>query len=265
MNPRTLMRGSLSGAVALLSVGVGWSLLQSQASTDRAVESNRKAEQAVAEVDSLSKTVQANSDALDQANAKLIALGKAPVPVPSPRPAPEPRPEGLTASQLEAVRAVVVEELDSHDAKVSQATINQITQAAGTLATQNLQAGLEASVKAAVVAYCTGDKCVGPTGPSGRAGDNGKDAPAVTDAQLLEAAKQALAAYCGQDSKPCMGPAGKDGERGPAGKDAAPAYSVVDQDCVGDGPDSFWRVYLSNGTDQKTVDAKGPCRIGPEN
>jgi hypothetical protein len=253
-------RGSLSGAVALLAIGVSWSMLQSQASTVRAQASEHKADQAISQVTDLTGKVDANAQALAEANGRLVALGKAPVPVPSPRPEPEPTPQGLTASQLDAVRSVVVEELDSHDAQVPQATINQIAKAAGTLATTNLQAGLQASVKAAVAAYCVGGKCVGPTGPSGRVGDNGKDAPAVTDEQLLAAATQALAAYCGQDSKPCQGPAGKDGVKG---ADAPPPYSVVDQDCIGDGDQSFWRTYISNGTDQKVIDGAGPCRIGP--
>lgn len=256
------MRGTLSGAVTLLAVGVSWSLLQSQASTVRADASEQKAEQALTKVSELDGKVSANGKALNEANSRLIALGKAPVPVPSPPPA-QASPEGLTASQLEAVRAVVVDVLDSHNAKVSQATINQITQASASLATQNVTAGLQAVVKATVIAYCVDDKCrgpVGPTGPAGRVGGDGKPAPAVTDEQLLQAATQALAAYCGQDSKPCLGP---QGPAGVAGKDAPPAYSVVDQDCVGDGDQSFWRIYLSNGTDQHTVEAAGPCRIGP--
>lgn len=253
------MRGSLSGAVTLLAVAVGWSMIQSQASTVRAEASEATAKQALSKVTELDGKVSANGQALNEANSRLIALGKAPVPVPSPPPA-QASPEGLTASQLEAVRAVVVDELGSHNAKVSQATINQITKAAGTLATQNITAGLGAAVKAAVIAYCVDDKCVGndgQPGKNGRDGENGKDAPAVTDEQLLASAQQALAAYCGQEAKPCAGKDGKDG------KDAPPPYSVVDQDCVGDDKDSHWVVYLSNGTDQRTVDAAGPCRIGP--
>lgn len=257
------MRGSLSGAVTLLAVAVGWSMIQSQASTVRADASEQTAKSALSQVTALNGKVDANSQALAEANSRLIALGKAPVPVPTPPAAPEPTPQGLTASQLEAVRSVVVDVLGTHNAKVSAATINQITQASASLATKNVTAGLQAVVKATVAAYCVDDKCVGKPGPPGnpgRDGENGKPAPPVTDEQLLAAATQALAAYCGQDSKPCLGPPGP---AGAAGKDAPPAYSVVDQDCVGDGDQSYWRIYLSNGTDQKEVDATGPCRIGP--
>lgn len=262
MNPRLKMRAALTGAVVALTFALTWSLAKVPTLEDQVSKNHQENTNLSRSVDDLRGQVGANAQALADANAKLIALGKAPVPVPSPRPEPEPTPQGLTASQLEAVRAVVVDELDSHQAKVSQATINQIAHTAGTLATQNITAGLPASVKAAVAAYCVDDKCVGKPGdkgPKGDPGDRGEPAPAVTDEQLLAAAQQALAAYCGQEAKPCQGPAGKPGEKG---ADGAPAYSVVDQDCIGDGEQSFWRVYLSNGTDQKTVDTAGPCRIG---
>lgn len=256
MNPRSRMKGALAGAVVALTFALTWSLAKVPTLEDQVSKNAQQNTNLSKSVDALRGQVDANRQALDSANAKLVALGKAPVPVP-PQTTPAPTPQGLTASQLEAVRAVVVDELDSHNAKVSQATINQITAAAGTLASRNVQAGLAASVKAAVAAYCVDDKCVKKPkdGTNGADGHDGADAPAVTDEQLLAAATQALAAYCGQDSKPCQGK---------NGADAPPPYSVVDQDCVGDGDQSFWRVYLSNGTDQKTIDSSGPCRIGPD-
>lgn len=249
------MRGALAGAVVALTFALTWSLAKVPTLEDRVSSLDQGNTSLSKSVNDLRGEVDANKQALADANARLIALGKAPVPVPSPPPA-QASPSGLTASQLEAVRAVVVDELDSHNAKVSQSTINQIAKAAATLAAQNVNAGLAAAVKSAVTAYCVDDKCVKrpKDGTDGTNGTNGKDAPAVTDAQLLTAATQALVAYCGQESKPCQG---KDGA------DAPPPYSVVDQDCVGDGDQSYWRIYLSNGTDQKTVDAAGPCRIGP--
>ena len=269
MNPRLKMRGYSGAALVALAFTVGWLAVQQPILKDQADASNTKADQALTSVAQLKDQVHANAQALADANARLIALGKAPVPVP-PAPSPAPLPQGLTAEQLTAVRQVVVDELDSHEARVSQATINQITAAAGKLAQANVQVGIPAAVKAAVAAYCVGDKCVGKTGIIGPKGDpgergaDGKDAPAVTDEQLLAAATQALLAYCGQDSKPCQGPAGKDGTNGVDGKDAPPPYSVTDMDCVGDGLDSFWRTYISNGTDQKVIESKGPCRIGPD-
>lgn len=267
MSPRATMKSALVGAVVALTFTLTWSLAKVPTLEDKVSTLDQGNTNLSNSVNDLRGEVNANKQALADANSRLVALGKAPVPIPTPRPEPEPTPQGLTESQLEAVRGVVVDVLDSHNAKVSQATINQIAQAAGTLAAQNVNAGLKAVVQATVAAYCVGDKCVGKQGDKGlpgtpgRDGENGKDAPAVTDAQLLQAATQALAAYCGQDSKPCQGPAGKDGADG---KDAAPPYSVVDQDCMGDGVDSFWRIYLSNGSDQKVIDTKGPCRIGPD-
>lgn len=256
------MRGALAGAVVALTFALTWSLAKVPTLEDQVSKNHQENTTLSRSVDDLRGQVGANAKALADANARLIALGKAPVPVPTPRPEPEPTPDGLTASQLAAVRAVVVDELDSHNAKVSQDTITQITKAAGTLAAQNVNAGLGAAVKSAVAAYCVDDKCVKKPkdGKDGTNGTDGKDAPAVTDEQLLTAATQALVAYCGQESKPCQG---KDGKDGTNGADAPPPYSVVDQDCIGDDAQSFWRIYLSNGTDQKTVDAAGPCRIGP--
>jgi len=262
MNPRVKMRGYGGAAILVLTGTVAWLMIQVPTLQDHAEASNVTANQALKSVTDLRGEVDANKQALADANSKLIALGKAPVPVPTPRPEPEPTPDGLTASQLAAVRAVVVDELDSHNAKISQDTITQITKAAGTLAAQNVNAGLGAAVKSTVAAYCVDDKCVKKPkdGKDGTNGTDGKDAPAVTDEQLLTAATQALVAYCGQESKPCQG---KDGKDGTNGADAPPPYSVVDQDCIGDGDESFWRIYLSNGTEQRTVDAAGPCRIGP--
>jgi len=261
MNPRVKMRGYGSAAILVLTGTVAWLMIQVPTLQDHADASNVTANQALKKVGEVEDQVAANAKALADANAKLVALGKAPVPVPSPPPA-QASPEGLTASELQAVRAVVVDELDSHNAKVSQDTITQITKAAGTLAAQNVNAGLGAAVKSAVAAYCVDDKCVKKPkdGKDGTNGTDGRDAPAVTDEQLLTAATQALVAYCGQESKPCQG---KDGKDGTNGADAPPPYSVVDQDCIGDDAQSFWRIYLSNGTEQRTVDAAGPCRIGP--
>jgi hypothetical protein len=260
------MKGALAGAVVALTFTLTWSLAKVPTLEDRAAKNTQEIASLTQQTKELKAQGDANGQALESANAKLVALGKAPVPIPSPRPEPEPTPQGLTASQLEAVRGVVVDVLDSHNAKVSQATINQITQASATLATKNVTAGVQAVVRATVAAYCVDDKCVGPVGPvgpAGRVGSDGKPAPAVTDEQLLQAATQALAAYCGQDSKPCLGPPGPAGANGKDGKDASPPYSVVDQDCIGDDTDSHWVIYLSNGSDQHTVEAAGPCRIGP--
>lgn len=101
-------------------------------------------------------------------------------------------------------------------------------------------------------------RCVGATGPAGKDGTNGKNG---LDGKNGADGKDGTNGLNGKD-----GADGKDGATGAPGvngKDGANGYSVVDQDCVGDADQSYWQVTLSNGTDQKTVNALGPCRIGP--
>lgn len=97
--------------------------------------------------------------------------------------------------------------------------------------------------------------CIGAQGPAGKDGKNGLDGKNGADG------KDGTNGLPGKDG--VNGKDGADGAPGLPGKDGANGYSVVDQDCVGDGDQSYWVVTLSNGTDQKTVDALGPCRIGP--
>lgn len=244
MNPMSKARGSLAGAVALLTVAVGWSLAVAQSSSDRADEASKTSQQANTRSETLEDRVAANEQALKQANSRLIALGKAPEPVPA-QPAATPVPAGLTASQLEAVRAVVVDVLASTNAKVSQATINQISRAAGKLASDNLQVGLPAVVRAAVDAACAHDRCRGERGSRGERGLKGDNAPAVTDEQLLTAATAALVTYCGAESKPCQGPKG---------------VGVREITCR--DSDLMWVFTM---TDDTTQLVRGPCRVVDSN
>lgn len=87
----------------------------------------------------------------------------------------------------------------------------------------------------------------GPPGADGKNGLNGKDGPPGAD---------------GKDG--ADGKNGQDGAPGIPGTAGANGYSVVDSDCIGDGEQSFWRITLNNGVDQKTIDTQGPCRVGPE-
>lgn len=243
MNPRVRMRGALAGAVVALTFALTWSLAKVPALEDEVGRSTQQNQQLDGKVKGLESKVDANAKALEQANARLIALGKAPEPVPAD-PSPPAQPAGLTASQLLAVRAVVTEVLESTDAKVSQASINQITRAAGKLAQDNLQVGLPAAVRAAVDAFCAQDRCVGKPGDKGSKGDRGeagKDAPPITDEQLLASSMQALATYCAGESKPCQGPKG---------------VGVKEITCR--DSDLMWVFTL---TDDTTQLVRGPCRV----
>lgn len=227
MTPRQRMRSALAGAVLALTFTLTWSLAKVPTLEDRADASDRKATQALDSVAGLNDAIHANSQALADANRRLVALGKPPVPVPTP--VPSVAPQGLTAAD---VREIVQTELSQHKAVLTQAEVQQIARVAAALvpkpkdgvspsATQ-----LQLAARVAVAAYCTGDKCVkpGPEGKQGPKGADGEDAPKVTDEQLLAAAVAARDSYCAQDTHPCDAVDGKDG---------ADAPIVVDVDCEG--------------------------------
>jgi hypothetical protein len=239
------MYGALAGAVVALTFALSWSLVKVPKLEDEISRTGQQNQALDGKVKGLEGKVDANAKALEQANARLIALGKAPEPIPAD-PAPSVPPVGLTASQLLAVRAVVTEVLESTDAKVSQASINQISRAAGKLAQDNLQVGLPAAVRAAVDAFCANDRCVkrGPRGLQGERGLKGDDAPAVTDEQLLTAATAALATYCGGETKPCQGPQG---------------LGIREITCR--DTDLMWVFTM---TDDTTQLVRGPCRVVEE-
>lgn len=205
-------------------------------------------------------------DAAEEANRRLAAAGKPTVPLPSVtpiNPTIEAPAAGLT---VDDVRAIVTLELGQQKVTLTQAEISQIARVAAALVPKPADgkpptpAQIQPVVTSVVAAYCVGDKCVGKPGTDGKPGRDGTDgapgadAPKVTDEELLAAAKQALAAYCAQDTKPCTPKDGADG------KDGTNGVGIADMDCVGTGDDSYWRIYLSNDT---TKDVAGPCRIAP--
>lgn len=246
MNPRLKMRGALAGAVIALTFALTWSLAKVPTLEDEVTRNASDNQALKTELTDVKDQVSANKKALDDANRKLIGLGKAPIAVPTTK--QDPPPDGLTAAQLEAVRAVVMDVLESTSAKVSQGTVNQIARAAGKLAQDNLQVGLSAAVKAAVDAACADDRCVGKTGQRGLPGDRGpegKAAPAITDDQLLTAATAALVTYCGAESKPCQGPKG---------------VGVREITCR--DTDLMWVFTM---TDDTTQLVRGPCRVVESN
>jgi hypothetical protein len=225
---------------------------------DKADAASVKVERLEPQVTTLSDNQQKLIQGINEANRRLVALGKPPVPVPTVAPA---QPTGLTAEQAAAVRLIVADQVSSQKVSITQAEISQIARVAAQMVPKPADgktptaAQLQPVVTAAIAAYCTGDKCVGKTGSVGPKGDRGSDAPKVTDEELLTAAEQALAAYCGQESSPCAG------KVGPSGMDGQDAPVMVDMDCVGDDAASYWRMQFNKGPDKT---AKGPCRIGPE-
>jgi hypothetical protein len=265
MNPMSKARGYGGAAIVVLTATVAWLMVQVPTLQDNADTSNATANQALTKVTEVEGQVNANAKALAEANARLVALGKTPVPVPpTPPPSAPVQTDEFTEAEAVAVRLIVADQIAQTPAKVTQAEINQIARVAAALVPKPKDgktptaAELKPAITAALDAFCAQDRCVGKPGTEGKQGTEGpagKDAPEVTDEQLLAAAQQALAVYCAAESKPCQGP---------AGQPAPPPYSVVDTDCVGDGNDSVWKVYLSNGADQKTFTTSGPCRIGPD-
>ena len=237
MNPRLKMRGALVGAVVALTFALTWSLAKVPSLEDSADRSESKANTALTRVDQLEQQVAANGSALDKANRQLVALGKTPVPVPSAAPTtPLPEPDQFTADEAAAVRVIVADLIARQKVQITQAEISQIARVAAAMAPKPKDgktpapAELQRIVTVTVAAYCVGDKCVGKPGTNGQDGADGadgapgKDAPEVTDEELLAAAQTALASYCGQESQPCKGDAGADG---------ADAPMIVDVDCEG--------------------------------
>lgn len=252
MNPRLKMRGYGGAAVVVLTATVAWLMVQVPTLQDKAEEASVKADRLEPQVQSLNDNQQKLISGLDEANRRLVALGKAPVPVPSVTPS---QPSGLTAAD---VRLVVTQELADQNITVTQAEVSQIARTVNSLKT-SMPTQINTSVKLAVAAYCLEDRCVGKPGTPGqpgKQGEPGKDAPKVTDEELLRAAQQALLSYCGQESQPCKGeagptgPAGSQGDSGPAGR------GITDTDCLEDGT---WRISYSDGTTQIV---RGPCRVG---
>lgn len=208
------------------------------------------------------KLAQDAKEGVEEANRRLRAAGKPTVPVPSVSPvSPLPSTEVPDSLTVEQVRAIVVTELASHKAELSQAEISQVARVAASMVPKPAdgktptKAELQPMVVAALAAYCVDDKCVGKPGTDGKPGKDGtdgKDAPAVTDAQLLAAAQTALQAYCGAETHPCDGRDGTDGKDGVNGKDGR---GIADTDCQEDGT---WLVTYTDGT---TSTSRGPCRV----
>lgn len=263
---------ALALSLGLIGFAVAWG-----ARDEASNRADRNAEAAATAQDTANKAgAQASTavEAANEANRRLKAAGKPTVPVPTITPAAPPPTvvvEGLSGSQESAVRAIVAGQLAAYQPTIPPAAIQQIATLAASLVPKPKDghtptaAELQPLVAAAQATYCASGRCEGKPGTPGVPGANGtpgadgKDAPPVTAEQLQPLVAAGITAYCGQESKPC------EGQPGSPGKDAPPPYSVTDMDCVGDGNDSSWVIYLNNGVGpQITKTAKGPCRIGPE-
>lgn len=269
MNNKTRSaRRYLLGALSVFVLTFGYLFAQVFSLTSDVDHNGDSARRALFAASQAQQQTDQLKQSVDEANRRLAAAGKPTVPVPTltPLPTVPPPVDELTADEADAVRGIVSTELARQHVTLTQAEISQIARVAAALVPKPKDgvtptaAQLQPLVTATVAAYCTGDNCVGKTGPKGptggegRQGPEGKAAPAVTDEQLYAQAQKALLAYCAQDSKPCQGKDGKDGNNG------APGVSITDTDCVGDGPDSYWRIHYS---DASVGTATGPCRIGP--
>lgn len=251
-------------AVALvlaMTLGTAYRIDHRADATDEKLgASNKQVDTLTGQVEVNGQIARSAKDAADEANRRLAAAGKPTVPVPTVTPVGPASPSPATLT-VDEVRALVALELSHQKITITQAEISQIARIAAQLVPKPADgktptaAQIQPIVTATLAAYCTGDKCVGRVGPMGPRGEKGDPAPKVTDEELLKAAQQALAAYCGQDGAPC------DGRDGTNGQDGADAPVMVDMDCVGDGGDSYWRMQFNKGPDKT---AMGPCRIGPE-
>lgn len=237
----------------------------------RADDTDKKLDASGQQVETLKGQVQVNGnvaqsalDAATEANRRLAAAGKPTVPVPSVAPVSPATSAPATSLSVEDVRTIVGTELARQKVTVTQAEVSQIARIAALMIPKPADgktptaAEIKPQVAAAIAAYCTADKCVGGKGDQGIKGDKGEpgaDAPRVTDAELLAAAQQALAAYCATESKPCDGKVGPVGPQGLAGADAP---VITDFDCVGNGGDSYWRIQFDKGPDKTAL---GPCRV----
>jgi hypothetical protein len=256
------MKGYSGAALVVLSATVAWLMVQVPTLQDHADSSTATANKALTKVSEVEAQVNANAKALNEANARLIALGKTPVAIPKPQPSTPPvQVDEFTAEEAAAVRLIVADQLSRQKVTITQAEVSQIARVAAQLVPKPVDgktptaAQIQPVVTAAVAAYCTGDKCVGKAGQVGPKGDRGPDGPKVTDEELLKASQQALTAYCAGETSPC------DGKVGPSGTDGADAPVMVDMDCIGDDAASYWRMQFNKGPDRT---AMGPCRIGPE-
>lgn len=265
MNPRVKMRGYGGAAVAVLTATVGWLMIQQPLMRGEIDDANTRTGQLEPQVQTLSENQLKLLDGINEANRRLRAAGKPPVPVPTVTPSPPPpQPDEFTAEEATAVRQIVANLLSRQKVSITQAEISQISKAAAAIAVQQIPkpkdgktptaAEMQLYAKLSVAAYCAGDRCRAPVatpipGPPGRDGENGKDAPKITDEELLKSVQAALTSYCGLETKPCKGIDGKQGD---------PGRGITGTTCLDNGR---WQFRYTDGS---TEIVDGPCRILPQ-
>lgn len=247
-----LAQAQLGACVGVLTLTIGYCLVQLPRLEETAEQANAKAGRTQTQVEALSGTQQKLVSGLDEANRRLIALGKSPVPVPK-----VVSPDEFTAEEAAAVRLIVADQIARAKTPITQAEISQIAKAAAALIPKPADgksptpAQMQTYAKVAVASYCLEDRCVRQP----KDGKDGDPAPKVTDEELLRAAQTALAAYCAQEEKPCTPKDGVDGKDGSDGARGATGRGIADMDCQADGS---WLIYYTDGT---TDTARGPCRV----
>lgn len=225
---------------------------------------DKRAEDRDMQIQALQGQVEANGRiatdakaAAEEGNRRLVAAGEPTVPVPSSAPVSPPSTPAYVGLTGDQIRLIVVQELAAQNITVTQAEVSQIARTVQALKT-SLPTQINTGVKLAVAAYCLEDRCVGKPGTPGqpgKQGEPGKDAPKVTDEELLRAAQQALLSYCGQETQPCKGEPGVAGKDGQAGAQGPAGRGIKDTDCQDDGT---WLIHYSDGA---TETEQGPCRV----
>ncbi|MGH3878078.1 MAG: hypothetical protein ACRDSK_13695 [Actinophytocola sp.] len=105
--------------------------------------------------------------------------------------------------------------------------------------------------------FCGDDGSPGPSGPPGPTGPPGVSITGV----ISDGCMITVTLSNGQTFN--AGPfCGRDGADGEDGTDGLPGRSLIGQDCIGDGDDSYWRLTWrepDGATTETRVD--GPCRL----
>lgn len=223
---RRVLLSWIAVAVAV-TAGLMWLLVTivDQADANQALQSQVNAE--AAKVAALSEQVK--------------SLGEKPVV------SPEAKPATVAAVTVEQVRAIVAESLVDRDLNLSPQQVDQIAAVAarqvprpqpGEDGRTPTAAEVRAVVEQVVGEFCANDAC------KGEDGQNGENAPPVTDAQI----DARLAAYCAAHND-CMG---RDGVKGDTGDKGDPGRGIAKHEFVraDDGSCVSRTTYTDGGVDQ---------------
>src|SRR5690349_14442136 len=211
-------------SLGMLGAAIAWS--SKDAAEDRSAHNSELATRALSEASVAVEQGKGAEAAAKEANRRLAALGKPTVPVPTVTATvpfqPPAVPEGLSAEQAAAVRAILSAEIAKVRPSLTPAERDQVARVAAAYVPKPADgktptaAQLQPLMNTALAGYCASGRCdakppvAGPTGPEGKKGPKGDPADPVTDAQVKAQVEPlmatAVAAYCGQESKPCAIP-----------------------------------------------------------